>query len=970
MVAAGTALAVAVWLGITWVPNWSESLNDTTERLSWIATLATAVCLLGLWALRTSTRTEPGGHTAEPALAGRALHLIDGELPTVSKVALVALRVKPAIESRSDRDADLPPYVPRAADDRLREATAAGGMVLVHGQAAAGKSRTALHLLRTFHPTMPLVVPKDGKALRELAEGGLIPQPAVVLLDDLERFLGNGGMDLGLLEQLCPRNTDEVGKTVVLATMRDEELSRYDQAAHESGNMIPSTIDQNAVDLLQHLRGDRRIQVDRRLSDDERTGARPLARKDSRIKRALAVPEGFAEYLAAGLAMLDRWSVGDGPEFYLGQALISAAVDCRRAGLHSPVPKQLLVELHRGYLPVGWRDRADLPSAETGLAWASRRILGASSCLLPRADDHYQASDYLVDRVPDGKTPLGDSPVPDFTWQTLVAAATGEESWNVFHAACRWGRWDVAESIGRLIAEDGSALAVFNLGVVLNKQGRADEAEALWTTAAELGDAAAMNNLAAALHRKGRVEEAENWWRAAADLDHPTAMTNLGILLSGQGRTAEALGHYHRAAAAGHGGAMVKLGMWSEEQEDLPQAETWFRAAAEAGDTDGMNELGRMHVDRGELDEAMRWFVNALDAGAEEAATNIAYIFKLRGDTESAEAVCRIAARSERPIPMFNLGTILEERGEHAEAEHWLRKAADLGHTGAMTNLANLLLKTDGDSRESRSLWRKAAKAGNSQAMLNLALDLRRRGKKDEGMRWLRRSAAAGHVEAMTILAAQLRGRDRTDEAEELFRKAADAGHLPAAVQLGELLEERGEFAEAERLWLVGAEADDPRATYCLGVLHDQRADRGAAESWYRKAAELGYAGAMNNLGALLFKKAKHAEAEHWLRRAAESEVPLFQYNLGQFLMNRRKLAEAEEWWRKAAESGDPDAAYNLGVLHSRRGEDAEADQFFHQAARAGNAKAQARLRTGRTHEISSPIDPRYQRVQSSDHIA
>ncbi|MDT7806093.1 MAG: hypothetical protein QOI78_9526 [Actinomycetota bacterium] len=35
--------------------------------------------------------------------------------------------------------------------------------------------------------------------------------------------------------------------------------------------------------------------------------------------------------------MMQRWSVGDSPLFHVGQAVISAAVDCRRAAYPEPL---------------------------------------------------------------------------------------------------------------------------------------------------------------------------------------------------------------------------------------------------------------------------------------------------------------------------------------------------------------------------------------------------------------------------------------------------------------------------------------------------------------------------------------------------------------------------------------------------------------------------------------------------------
>ncbi len=56
---------------------------------------------------------------------------------------------------------------------------------------------------------------------------------------------------------------------------------------------------------------------------------------------------------------------------------------------------------------------------------------------------------------------------------------------------------------------------------------------------------------------------------------------------------------------------------------------------------------------------------------------------------------------------MFNLGTLLWERGETTEAEQWYRKAAVLNLPQAMSNLAALLEKR-GETTEAEQWFGKA----------------------------------------------------------------------------------------------------------------------------------------------------------------------------------------------------------------------------------------------------------------------
>ncbi|MFG3423389.1 tetratricopeptide repeat protein [Micromonospora sp. NPDC048063] len=672
---------------------------DRAEKITSIGFgLLGSVGLVASWLTTRPGRKPETAGGAKSLAPGCLLHLReDGQPPLVEQVDPLDLGVKSAIDT-DDHARDLPPYVSRTGDENLEWAIAEGGIVLLHGRAAAGKSRSAFEAIRRLRPTHRLLVPAEPGALRELVEAGYPISDAVVWLDDLERFLTPGGVDQALLQRLCPSGRADV---VLVATIRDEELSRLDHAATRGrdGAELAAGMDEAAAKLVAQIRGRRRIPVGQHLTDQERTAAETTG--DDRIAAALAAEVGFAEYLAAGPAMMRRWSIGDGPMFEVGQALISAGVDCRRAGYTVPVSRDILAKLYRPYLSPAWRHRADLPTIGEGLAWACERVLGANSCLLPHESDTYTASDYLLDRTTTGQGPLATTPVPDHVWTTLLAIATARQAANIGVQAYT-PRPDVAEQAWRTAADTGHPGAMFYLGVLFSGRGEEQEAERWYRRAADAGETVAMSNLGVLLAGRGEEQEAERWYRRAADAGNAGAMNNLGVLFSGRGEEQEAERWYRRAADAGETEAMSNLGVLLAGRGEEQEAEQWFRRAADAGNAGAMNNLGVLLAGRGEEQEAEQWYRRAADAGDTEAMFNLGVRFATkRGDGREAERWYRRAADAGETEAMNNLGVLLAGRGEEQEAEQWFRRAADTGNTRAMNNLGILLAERD-DGEQTR----------------------------------------------------------------------------------------------------------------------------------------------------------------------------------------------------------------------------------------------------------------------------
>ncbi|UUV32216.1 tetratricopeptide repeat protein [Amycolatopsis roodepoortensis] len=353
----------------------------------------------------------------EHVLSGRLRRVCEADDP-------ILLRVHPAGARNDKPDDRIPPYVLRDFQPRLLTALAGGGFVLLVGDSTAGKTRAAYEAMREVLPDHVLVAPSTRASLDTVLPTALGQRRCVVWLDDLERFLGAGGLTATMTARMLGDGDRDV---LILATMRTAEHDRYSVRQQDTvdGRQEAWRAGREVLELAQV------IDVRREWSDAELRRAADYI-DDPRIRTALRhCPQfGLAEALAAGPELAqdwrNAWRAGAHPR---GAALVAAAVGCRRAGLHEPVPVSLLAELAEDHLARRQGPLLRPEPLDDALAWATTVSHGTSSLLLPtRQPGYYLAFDYLVDLT-------GHAAISPATWHRLIEHATPAQAFDIGTAA-------------------------------------------------------------------------------------------------------------------------------------------------------------------------------------------------------------------------------------------------------------------------------------------------------------------------------------------------------------------------------------------------------------------------------------------------------------------------------------------------------------------------------------------------------
>ncbi|MFE9751137.1 hypothetical protein ACFYOT_40050 [Saccharothrix saharensis] len=379
----------------------------------------------------------------------------------------VSFRVHPAatVEDHDGRLSRVPPYVPRDIDVRLEKALTGTGFVLLVGESTAGKTRTAYEAVRRTLADHVFVAPKGRKEIEQIVATVLEHRKSVVWLDELDQFLGPDGLTVTTLNRILG---DGSRHTVVVATIRTALYDRYSPREEAKADGSSRELLRQGRDALRMAH---QFDLPRRWSDAEIRRAREL-REDPRIRKALEhVHEfGVGELLAAGPQLLadwrNAWTPGRHPR---GAAIVAAAVDCRRAGLHGPVGEETLRRLHVHYLDDRDGGSGLRPeSFDRALAWAVEPVPETTSSLLIPDDQGYRAFDYLIDTV--------DAPVHSRTWTTLLDDADPQDSYDIGLTAYQQKLYDHAEAgLGRAAA-GGVAEAEEALARCIGDAGRPAEA--------------------------------------------------------------------------------------------------------------------------------------------------------------------------------------------------------------------------------------------------------------------------------------------------------------------------------------------------------------------------------------------------------------------------------------------------------------------------------------------------------------
>jgi tetratricopeptide (TPR) repeat protein len=249
-----------------------------------------------------------------------------------------------------------------------------------------------------------------------------------------------------------------------------------------------------------------------------------------------------------------------------------------------------------------------------------------------------------------------------------------------------------AAALFRRAAEQGSALAWFNLGNSLRALHRWEDAVRAHEQAAALGEVDAWLNLALVLLDLHRWPEAERAARRAIALGDTAGWGPLGSALEEQGRRGEAVSAFRLGAERGDLAAAVQLAWALHEDGEDTAAQAWMRRAAEGGDAQARAVLACWRWDA-TTDAALE---DELRAGAEvypPARVDLAHLLRATGRVEEARSTLEAGAlRNEEDtwLPLGNL--LLDEFQQEVAAAAAYRAGIDAGDLHCHHNLGVLLL--------------------------------------------------------------------------------------------------------------------------------------------------------------------------------------------------------------------------------------------------------------------------------------
>ena len=828
-----------------------------------------------------------------------------GAATNISKEPLESLRVH-----SSDRD--ITEFVPRDIQNQLVEHLNNGTPVLIEGPSMSGKTRLALETIRSHWPEAPFWFPRDDGDIEQLLSSSQQPAPhTVILLDDLDRFLSNQSLTLGLLNQWTKNSC------IIIATMMHSQYVKHSDRTNEKFSGWDTINRFKKITLTPSLSANELKAVKltsyaKQLSQIESIGLGPL------LGCAEAVRIAFADEIR------DHSWCG---------TLITAAADWRRIGL-GPASKEQLISFSKAH-----KDNAK-GTFEWDSAWkhATKPINNTVPLLRQVGDDRWEVLDIIADEA-DWKISTNIlsslASIPLSTQQALQSALTmtlqGDPHLPTTHM------FDLA-----IEADPDNAYALGSYAIFLyTSQRDIYQAEQIFRKAIKLNFniPAFLGTYAYFLqHELNDMDQSEDMYQQAitADLTNATNLGNYALFLETvRHNPDQAEDMYQQAITADLTNArnLGNYALFLETVRHNPdQAEDMYQQAIDADPTNATN-LGNyatfLCTKRGDMDQAEDMYQQAIDADPTNA-TNLGnyatFLCTKRGDMDQAEDMYQQAIDAD-PTNAKNLGnyaTFLKNiRGDMKQAQHMYQQAitADPNNARNLGNYATFLHTVLHDPDQAGHMYQQAIDADptNAKNLGNYALFLH----------------TFHHDQNQT---------------QHMYQRAVTADPTNARI-LGNyatfLYTKRGDMDQAEDMYQQAVTADPTNArnlgNYAL-FLETTRGDMDQAENMYQQAIALDSHHARNLGNYALFLETIRGDidqAQHMYQQAIEAN-PNNATNLGNYALFLETMSgdmdQAQYMYQQAIEA-DPTNTRNLGncatFLHTVRGDMDQAQKMYHRAITA-----------------------------------
>ena len=661
-----------------------------------------------------------------------------GVATNINEQPLESLRVH-----RSNRD--ISEFVTRDIQEQLVEHIKNGTPVLIEGPSMAGKTRLALETIRTHWPEALLWFPRDDDDIKKLLDTNQRPAPdTLILLDDLDRFLANQTLTLGLLNQWINNSC------TIIATMMHSQYVKHSDRGNENVpgwdavnrfkkltlNPTLSKKELNAVKLTSYAK---------QLSQIESIGLGPL------LGCAEAVRAAFADELK------DHSWCG---------ALIKAAADWRRIGL-GPASREQLTSLSLAHEDEAWG------TVDWDDTWkqATKFINHTVPLLRQVGDDRWEVLDTIADEANwtiSSHTLASLKNISLSGQQALRAAATMFLCENPSLPTNDMFKLAIEANPNNVIALGAYALFLKNI------RGDMDQAQNMYQRAIDADPVNARNlaNYATFLHtERGDADQAQDMYQRAitADPHHADILGNYANFLETvRGDADQAQDMYQRAITADPHDATA-LGNYANflntVRGDMDQAQDMYQRAITADPHDATalgNYANFLNTVRGDMDQAQDMYQRAITADPHHADIlgNYAYFLNtVRGDMDQAQDMYQraITADPHDATALGNYANFLNTvRGDMDQAQDMYQRAitADPHDATALGNYANFLNTVRGDMDQAQDMYQRAITADphDATALGNYAYFLNTvRGDADQAQDMYQRAIDADPNDAINL---------------------------------------------------------------------------------------------------------------------------------------------------------------------------------------------------------------------------